>query len=141
MHLALGFSGQFDQLFDGRADLLDLLVGKLDGVDHVLFRDLASAGFYHHDPVRRADDHDVDFALLALRVGGVDEEGAVDQADPHGADWAVKGDIGERQGTARAIDSENVRIILLVGRIDESDDLGLVAEGLGKEWAAMRPPA
>ena len=135
VHLALGFAGQFDQLFDGRADFLDLLMGELDGVDDVFFRDLASTRFNHHDSVRRADDHDVDLALFALRVGRVDEEIAFDQTDAHGADWPVEGDIGERERTACAINSEHIRVVLFIGRVDEGNDLGLVAEGLREERA------
>src|SRR5690348_2464766 len=44
-------------------------------------------------------------------------------------------DIRQRQRAACAVDAEHVWIILFVGRVDEGDNLGLIAECLGKERA------
>ena len=54
-------------------------------------------------------------------------------ADADGADGAVERDVGEGERAASAVDAEDVGIVFLVGRVDEGDDLGLVAEGLGEE--------
>ncbi len=110
-------------------------MGELDGVDDVLFGALLGAGLDHHDAVLGADDHDVEDGLGALGIGGVDDHLAVDEADADCADGAVEGDIGEGEGAGGAVDAEDVGIIFLVGGVDEGDDLGLVAEGLGEEGA------
>jgi len=47
----------------------------------------------------------------------------------------MEGDIRERESAAGTVDAENVWIIFLVGRVDERDDLSLIAEGLGEERA------
>ena len=56
-----------------------------------------------------------------------------DDADPDGADRAVERDVRECERAAGAVDAEDVGVVLLVGRVDECDDLGLVAEGLREE--------
>ena len=70
-----------------------------------------------------------------LGVGRVDDELVVDNADADGADGAVEWDVRERERAAGTVDAEDVRVILLVGRVDEGDDLGLVAEALREERA------
>ena len=106
---------------------------ELDGADDVLFRDFLRAGLDHHDTVLGADDHDVDGACGALRVGRVDDELAVNHSDAHRAHGAVERDVGQRERAAGTVDAEHVGIVFLVGGVDERDHLGLVAEGLGEQ--------
>ena len=75
----------------------------------------------------------IDFG--ALSVGRVDDELVVDDADADRADRAVEGDVRERERAAGAVDAEDVGVVLLVGRVDERDDLRLVAEGLREQRA------
>ncbi len=51
-----------DEVLDAGDDLLDLVVGELDGADDDLFGNLLGAGLDHHDAVLGADDHDVELA-------------------------------------------------------------------------------
>ena len=73
--------------------------------------------------------------LEALGVGRVDDELAIDDADADRADGAVERNVRERERAAGAVDAEDVGIVFLVGRVDERDDLRLVAEGLREERA------
>ena len=68
-------------------------------------------------------------------VGRVDDELVIDDADADGADRAVERDVRERERAAGAVDAEHVGVVFLVGRVDERDDLRLVAEGLREERA------
>ena len=88
---------------------------KLDGTDDDLFGYLLGAGLDHHDAVPGADDHDVQLADQALRVGRVHAVLPVDEADAHSTNWAVERNVRERQGAACAIDAEHVGIVFLVG--------------------------
>ena len=92
--LALRLPGFLPQLVDGGANLLDLGVGELDGVDHRFFLHFLGAGLDHHDAVGGADDHDVQQALAHLAVGRIDDECAIHQADAHCANRAVERNVG-----------------------------------------------
>ena len=59
----------------------------------------------------------------------------VNVSDADCADGTVEGDVRERERAAGAVDAEHVGIVFLVGRVDERDHLGLVAEGLREERA------
>jgi hypothetical protein len=131
----LGLAGKLDQLIDGGDDLLDLGVGKLDGGEDDLFGLFLGAGLDHHNAVFVADDHDVDGGGGALRVGGVDDELAIDAAHAHGADGGAEGNVRQSQGASSGVDADHVRIVFLVGGEDQGDDLGLIAEAIGEERA------
>ena len=132
---ALRLACTSNEVFDARADLLDLNVGKFNCVDNLLFGALLRAGLDHHNAVLGADDHDVQGADRALCVGRVDDEAAINQANAHRTHGTVKRNIRQRQSAARAIHAEHVWIILLIRRVNERDDLGFVAERLGEQWA------
>ena len=119
----LGLTGDLGELDDGGADLLDLLVAKFNGLDHLLFRNFLRTGLDHHDAIHGAGDGDVDQAALALGVGGVHDKLIVDKANTHRTNWTVEGHIRQRKSAGRAVDGDDVRIVFLVRRVDEGNDL------------------
>ena len=69
------------------ADLDDLGMGELEGLEQHILGDLVGAGLDHRQAVLRADDDQVERALVLDRVQRrVDDELAVDHPDANGAD-------------------------------------------------------
>ena len=117
----------------GADDLPDGLVAEEDRVDQGLLGDLAGAAFDHDDGVVRAAHDQVEVRLVALGVGGVEDELAVETPDADRADGRVERDGRAGQGHGGPVDREDVGVVLAVGGEDESDDLGLVVEALRKQ--------
>ncbi len=101
LDLALRLADFVAQFVDRRADLLDLGVAELDGVDDRLFFHFLRARLNHHDAVGGSDDHDVDQASAHLVVRGIHDELSVDQADAHRADGTEERNVGKRQRSTR----------------------------------------
>ncbi len=59
----------------------------------------------------------------------------VHKANAYGADWSAKRNIGKRESGGCGVNGENVRIIFRVGGEHQGNNLGLIAEAFGKEWA------
>src|SRR5258708_30638234 len=129
---ALGFADSLPEFAESGADLLNLGVAELDGVHHRLFLYFLGAGFDHHDGGSGADDHDVDQTLAHLVVSWIHNELAVDQAYAHRTDRTEEWNVGKREGGGSAIDAADVRVVIGVGRQNESDDLSFALEALGK---------
>ena len=55
-----------------------------------------------------------------------------DLADAHRADGAEERNVGKRESAGRAVDAENVGIIIRIGGEHEGDDLSLALEALGE---------
>ena len=119
-------------------DLLELLVAREDAVeDHALI-ELVGAGLDHRHRVLRADDDQVEVGDIALGAGRVEDDLVVDQSDANGAYRVVEGDVGEHERSRCAVDREDVGVVLLVGRENVGDDLGLV-EVPRREERPQRP--
>ncbi len=128
LDLALGLAQLLRYVGNGSADLPDLGVAELDGVDHRLFLHLLGARLDHHDAFGGAHHHDVEQAVAHLLVRRVDDEAPFQQADAHRANGAVKGDVGYRQRQRRAVEGGHVGIVLGVRRKHQRDHLGFAAE-------------
>ena len=110
-------------------------VRVFDRVGHDrLGQDLGSS-LDHHHRLAGAGDDEVEVAVVELGVGRVRHEGAVDVADPHRADRAEERDAADRQRGRCAVDGQDVRIVLLVGRQDGQDDLHVLLVALREERA------
>ena len=116
------------------ADPADLRVGELEGLDHLLLRQLAGAGLDHRQGVLRADDDEVEDRLLRDGQRRVDDELAVHQADAHGAHRAHEGQRRDHQRRRGAVDGQDVVRRDEVGGEDGADHLHLVAEALRPKW-------
>ena len=132
LDLALGLSDFIAQLVNRRADFLDLGVPELDGVHDRLFFDFLRARLDHHDAIGSSDDHDVDQTSAHLVIRGIHDELSIDQADAHGADGTEERNVGKGQCTRRAVDAQDIGIIIAVGRQHEGNDLRLALEALGE---------
>ena len=62
------------------AMLLDLLVGELDGLEHVVLADLLHLTLDHHDVLLGSGDHKLDVAPLHVLESRIDHELAVNAA-------------------------------------------------------------
>ena len=123
------------QFVDGGANLLDLLVAELDGIDDDVFRNLFRTGLDHHDAFGGAHDHQVQFAGALLVIRGIDDEIAIHAADAHCADGAVERNVGDAERDRRAVDAGDIGIVFGIGREHHGDDLGLAAEAFGEQRA------
>jgi len=121
------------QLLLGLAELADLCVRDLEGLEQLLLGDLRGAGLHHRQAFLRADDDEVELGVLDLGKRRVDRELAVDQADADGADRALERERRDHQRRRGAVDAEDVVGGDEVGRERRADDLHLVPEALRPE--------
>ena len=105
----------------------------LERLDDLFFGDFLRARFDHHDRVVAARHDQIEPAAAALLEGRVDQELAIDQADPHAGDGARERNARERERRRGAGDRQHVAVVLGVGRDHERDDLRLVAPAGGEE--------
>src|SRR6476469_5220904 len=106
-HLRL--AGLLGQLALRGTDLLDRVVGDVEGVEDLGLGDLVGAGLDHQDGLVGARDDQVELGV-ADQVGlvGVDDEVAVDLADAHRADGRRQRDRGDHQRRGGAVHREDV---------------------------------
>ena len=130
----LRLAGAGAELLLGLAQLDDLAVGQLERLEELLLGHLVGAGLHHRQAFLRADDDEVERALLrALGKRRVDDELAVDQADANAADRAEERHRRDHQGRGDAVDREDVVRGDHVRREDGGDALHLVAVALRPE--------
>ena len=135
LDLDLLLAGLLLQLLHRRAELLDLAVGDVERVEDLLLGDAVGAGLDHQDRLVGAGDDQVEVELGVVLLGGVDDEVAVELADPHRADVGGDGDRGDRQRRGGAVHREDVVGVDVVNRHRDRDQLGLVVPALGEERA------
>ena len=113
------------------AVLLDLLVRKLDGAEHDLFRNLLHFTLDHQDIVDRTADHDVEVDLLHLRIVGVDDVLSVDAGYADLRNGAAERNVRHGQCGRCGQSGQRVGLNVLVGRdeVDRHVDFGVVVCG------------
>jgi len=121
------------ELLLGGHDSLDLGVGHLQGLDHLVLGEFLGAGLHHADGLAGARHHQVEGAAVHHLQGGVDHVLPVNEADPHGSHRAVEGDGGAVEGRRRPVDGHDVGAVLVVHGEHHGDDLGLQVVPLGEE--------
>ena len=99
---------------------------EFERLDELVFRQFVGRAFDHDDVVLGADVNQIEVALLALGVGRIGDELAVDAADAHGADRAGERNVGNAERGGGAVDRENIGIIFAVGAEQDRDDLRVV---------------
>ena len=104
-----------------------------DGLGHHLLRHELRAGLDHHDRVTGAGHDEIELGVLELRDGRVDDELAVDPADPDRADRTLERDLADRERGRRGDRAEDVGVVLLVRREHRDDDLDVILVALGEE--------
>jgi hypothetical protein len=91
-----------------------------------ILADLARPRLDHHDRVAAAGHHQIQLALAALLVGRVHDELAVHDPDAHRGDRPLERDLRDRQRGRRPGDRQHVRVVRVVGRQHQRDDLRFV---------------
>src|ERR1039458_9502814 len=134
-HLTLGLADLLREFLNGRDNFLGVRMGEFDGLHHVRFGNLLASAFDHDQVLLVADVHEVEVAVLALRVRWIDDEFASDAGDAHRGDRAMPGNIGNTQGRGRAVDREHVGIIFGIGAEQDTDDLRVVVKTFGEQRA------
>ncbi len=115
--------------------VLELAVRVGDGIGHHRFRQDLGSRLDHHHRLARPRHDQVEGAVGELRDGRVGDEGAVDVADAHRADRSHERDAADRERRRRAVDGEDVWVVLLIGREDRQHDLDVLLVALGEERA------
>ena len=134
LHLRL--AGLLGQLALERAQLLDVVVRDVERVEDLRLGDLARARLDHQDRVLGTGHDEVELGVLEqVLLVGVDDEVAVDLADPHRAHGRRERDVGDHQRGARAVHRQDVVRVDVVDRERDRDELRLVAPALGEERA------
>ena len=122
-------------LVDEGDDLLDLHVSGLDGVQHGVLVHLVGTGLDHDDLVHGGGNGQGQVALLALLLGGVQDDLAVHQAHLHTADGAVPGDLRHGGDEGCADHAGDLRAAIGVQAHDGHGDADIVAHLLGEQRA------
>ena len=132
----LGFAGESGELLDGGDDRLDGFVAEGEGLDETLLGDLVGGTLDHEHVLGIAHVDEVERRGIHLLDGGVGDELVVDEGDADGADGPVPWNVGDGEGGGGAVDHRDVGIVDQIGRHEGADDLNLIEETLGEEWAA-----
>ena len=96
------------------AVLLDLLVGELDGLEHVVLGNLVHLTFHHHDVLLGGGDHQVEVGAGAVGEVGVDDELSVDAGDAHLGDRAAERQVGGGEGGGGGQAGQGIRLDVLL---------------------------
>ncbi len=107
------------------AVLLDLLVGELDGLEHVVLGHLVHLTLDHHDVLLGGGDHEVQVGALVVLETGVDHELAVDAGDADLGDRTAERQVGggEGAGSGEAGEGVGLDILLRGDEVDVHEDL------------------
>ena len=131
----LGLAELGAELLLDRDDLRDALLAELERGEEVRLRDLLGAALHHEEAVRGAGVEQVEVALAALGLRGVEDELAVHAADAHGADRAHERDLGDVERGRGGDHGEEVRLVDAVGAQQRVVHLHVVVVAVGEERA------
>ena len=104
-----------------------------DRGQHGFLGELLGLRFDHHHGVARAGDHQIEVALARLLDRRVENELAVEVADPGGRDRPQERHAADRQRRRGRDHRQDVRVVLAVMGEHGDHDLGLVLEPLGEQ--------
>ncbi len=138
-----GFAHRFGQFHLDAAMLLDLLVGELDGIEHLCFRHFVHLTFHHHDVVEGGPYHDVDIGFFQFLEGGVDHIFPVDAGYTYFRDGSVEGYIGYGQCSGGCETGQCIGHIVAVGGEENHihKHIGVVIVGEEGTQGAVDEPA
>src|ERR1039458_3786123 len=132
--LDLGLAPLRGELALDAAELLDRLVGDVERIEDLGFRDLVGARLDHQDRLFGTRDDQVQVGALGqVLLGWVDDEVAVDLADSHRADRRREWDVGDHQGRRGTVQRQHVVRMDVVHRHRQRHELGLIAPALGEQ--------
>ena len=151
--VALGLVAELgDELLLHAAVALDLFVGELDGLEHVVLADLVHLTLDHHDVLLGGGDHQFEIAVGHLGEAGVNDEFAIDAGHADFRDRAAERQVGSGEGCGSSQAGECIGLGVLVsgdkaevdehleveivrperpdGTVDKTGDEDLVVRGL-----------
>ena len=128
-------AGLLAELAHGGDELLDLRVRDVQRVEDLGLGDLVGARLDHQDGLVGAGDHEVEVGREEVLLVRVDDEVAVDLADPDRADRLRERDVGDHQRRGGAVHGEDVVGHDMVDRQRDRDELRLAVPALGEERA------
>ena len=114
-------------------DLLDFLMGALEGRDEILVGNLCGGPLHHEELAADARVEKIDVALGLLVVRGVDDPLSVDAADAYAADRAHERDLADVKRRRGRVHSEEVCLARSVGLDEHGVDLHIVVVAVGEE--------
>ena len=122
------------QLTLGCTQLLDCVVGDVEGIEDLRLGDLVRARLDHQDRFLGAGHDQVEVGLVGQHLlVGVDDEVPVDLADPHGTHWRRERDVRHHQRGGSAVHREHVVGVDMVNRHRQRDQLCLVPPALREQ--------
>ena len=102
---------------------LDLLVGELDGLEHIVLADLIHLTLNHHDVLLGGSDHKFEVGVLHLGEARVDYELTVHPAHAHLGNRAAERKVGGGEGAGSCEAGKGIRLYVLLcgnkGYVDE----------------------
>ena len=102
------------------AVLLDLLVGELDGLEHVVLGHLVHLALDHHDVLLGGGDHQFEVGVLHLGEVRVDDEFTANAAHAHLGNRTAERQVGGGKGAGGGQAGEGIRLDVLLGG-DQTD--------------------
>ena len=127
--LGAGF-GQLDDCVD---HVLVGLVAEHDGAEHGFLGKLGRFRFHHQHALAGPGDDKVERRILELLQTRVKDIFAVDITDPRAADGTHEGQARDGQRGGGADHRNDIRIVFQIVGQHRGDDLGFVAEPVGKQ--------
>ena len=108
----------------------------VERVEDLGLGDLVGARLDHQDGLFGAGDDEVEVGVLErVLLLRVDDEVAVDLADPHRRDGHRERDVGDHQRGGRAVHREDVERVDVIDAQRQRDELRLTAPALGEQRA------
>ena len=113
-HLSFWFANLRGEFLLNSNHLARVLMRELERLHEVRFRNFVGRAFDHDDVVFQSHVNQIEIALLALGVSRVCDELAVHAANAHRADRPGKRNVRNAKRGRRAVDRENIRIVLAI---------------------------
>ena len=108
-------------------------MSELERLEHLVFGQFDGPAFDHGNGFFGARHDDVQGAFIHFVHAGVDDQLAVYERDPDGADGAVERDARDAEGRGHTVHRHDIRVIDAVGRKYGREHLGLVLEPLREQ--------
>ena len=110
-------------------------MSQVEGLHHAILADLVGGRLNHDDGLIGTHDHEIEVAPIHLVQTRIEDQPVIDQTDPDRSNRPVEGDLRGVERCRSAVDGQNVRVDVRLGRQDHGDNLRFVLVVRGKERA------
>ena len=110
-------------------------MSEFQRIEKIFFRQLRGTTFDHEHVGFCTDVDEIEIGRVLLFEGWVGDEFAIDTSNANGADWTIPRNVGDCQCSRSSVEHGDIRLVGLVRREKESDDLNFVQKTLWKERA------